>query len=425
MEQYDSYLKYAYERSIIQRGSPNAKQLEQMWRICRNNLAVEVKVHMPGCEQILSKLLEMTSAINLDGKRECYNMYDIRLKDTYPSCGMNWPPDLKDMAPYLRKKEVTEALNINPGKTTGWTECNGAVGASFRARDSEPSRQLLPALLEEVPITLFAGAEDLICNHIGIEDLIKKMEWNGAVGFQSAPRLNWTFNDEDAGYWQSARNLTYILFNEASHMVPFDWPLRSRDMLDRVMKVDSRAVGDLQFVSHIDGDEDSPASEGSGTDSGTKSGAESDAATDEETQKQIDEAKWKAYYRSGEIVLVIVVIAAAAWGWYIWRQRRKRKGYQGLAGGEGGGRSTRSRSRAADRLLDRRGDLDIEAGEFDERRLDDLHVTTPMDGPDQDAYAVGGDSDEDDDDDTKREEKEKEKERTPESASGSGSPNRS
>jgi hypothetical protein len=29
-------------------------------------------------------------------------MYDVRLRDSYPSCGMSWPPDLTDVTPYLR-----------------------------------------------------------------------------------------------------------------------------------------------------------------------------------------------------------------------------------------------------------------------------------------------------------------------------------
>lgn len=32
----------------------------------------------------------------------CINMYDVRLRDTYPSCGMAWPPDLALVTPYLR-----------------------------------------------------------------------------------------------------------------------------------------------------------------------------------------------------------------------------------------------------------------------------------------------------------------------------------
>lgn len=31
----------------------------------------------------------------------CVNNYDVRLTDTHPACGMNWPPDIADITPYL------------------------------------------------------------------------------------------------------------------------------------------------------------------------------------------------------------------------------------------------------------------------------------------------------------------------------------
>ncbi len=36
-----------------------------------------------------------------DGKEMCMNIYDVRLDDTYPACGMNWPPDIKPVTNYL------------------------------------------------------------------------------------------------------------------------------------------------------------------------------------------------------------------------------------------------------------------------------------------------------------------------------------
>jgi len=32
----------------------------------------------------------------------CLNIYDVRLKDDIPACGMNWPTDLKNITSYLR-----------------------------------------------------------------------------------------------------------------------------------------------------------------------------------------------------------------------------------------------------------------------------------------------------------------------------------
>ena len=46
-------------------------------------------------------LLRVHNACRIDGKQMCMNIYDIRLSDTSPACGMNWPPDLVEVTPYL------------------------------------------------------------------------------------------------------------------------------------------------------------------------------------------------------------------------------------------------------------------------------------------------------------------------------------
>lgn len=51
-------------------------------------------------------------------------------------------------------------------------------------RTSPASVTLLPGLLEQIPVLLFAGDQDYICNYIGIEKLIDDLEWKGAKGFQ-------------------------------------------------------------------------------------------------------------------------------------------------------------------------------------------------------------------------------------------------
>lgn len=336
------------------------------------------------CESILSTMLRLLQMGN--GDQACINMYDVRLKDSYPSCGMNWPPDLQYVTPYLRKSDVTRALHVNAQRNTGWQECNGAVGSAFRVQNSKPSVELLPDLLKEVPILLFSGAEDLICNHIGTEELISKLEWNGGKGFEVtpgnwAPRRDWTFEGETAGFWQEARNLTYVLFHNSSHMVPFDYPRRTRDMLDRFMKVDISSIGGKPTDSRIDG-EKMPETTVGGASNKTQEASDAE-------QKKLDDAKWAAYRKSGEIVLVIVIVAVGAWVYFLWRERRKRVAYQAVAGNESNGRLEGYRNK--------RNAGDLEAAAFDENELDDLHVETPT-GPGGTKYSVGDDSDEESDD---------------------------
>ena len=379
-EQYNAYLEYAYEAGLVQGGTDLAKTLEKMYGECVTELnkpgGIE-KVDQPLCEKILTEMLELTAK---DGR--CANMYDVRLDDTWPSCGMNWPPDLTWLTPYLRRNDVKEALHVNKDKASGWTECAGAVGSNFHPT-SKPSVTLLPELLEKIPIVLFSGEKDLICNHLGTEELIHNLEWNGGKGFElspgtMAPRRDWTFEGEPAGIYQEARNLTYILFYNSSHMVPFDYPRRSRDMLDRFMGVDIASIGGKPTDSRIDGEKGMQTSVG---------GHPNSTVAEEEEKEKIEEAEYKAYYRSGEVALIVVVIAASAWGWFVWRDRRRRAGYQGLFG-----RSSNSLSGISDGTRRKRHVGDVEAADFDEGELDNLNV---IGSPDEEAdrrYSIGGES---------------------------------
>ena len=374
-DQYPAYLQFAYQEGLIKEGSPQAVAVERQQSICLQDLSNGGMNHVdtPSCEAILQVILQHTEKME-NGKKVCYNMYDVRLKDEAPACGMNWPPDLENVTPYLRRQDVIRALHVNPDKKTGWVECNGAVGSNFNVRNSKPSTLLLPGLLEEVPIVLFSGDKDLICNHIGTEELINNLEFNGGKGFEdngvTAPRLDWQFEGEAAGIYQTARNLTYVKFYNSSHMVPFDYPRRTRDMLDRFMGVDIATVGGKPVDSVIGGEKSPQTSVG---------GHPNSTAAEQEAAQKLKDATYKAYYKSGEVAFVVVLIAALAWGFFVWRSRRRRAGYQGVFGGDpddnpGGRNGIPLVKKPNGRFRDNEGNgnRDLEAADFDEAELDEL-----------------------------------------------------
>jgi carboxypeptidase D len=385
VEQYLSYMPFAYAEGLITGGTDSASKVERAQSDCLTELGKPEsldKIDINRCENVLNVILSETKKNN-----KCFNMYDVRLKDDYPACGMNWPPDLTAVTPYLRRPDVIEAIHINPDKRAGWSECSGTVSSRFRARVSKPSVQLVPEILEAgVPIVLFSGAKDLICNHLGTEDFINRMQWSGGTGFEIspgtwAPKRDWTFEGEPAGIYQEARNLTYVLFYNSSHMVPFDYPRRTRDMLDRFIGVDIASIGGTPTDSRIDGEK-------AGVE--TSVGGHPNSTVAEVAEKdKLRAAELKAYYRSGETVLVVVVIAASLWGWFIYRSRRRAKieGYAAVPLASG----------AAFRDKSRPGQ-DVEAGDFDENELDDLAIPNGRAAGrhlDTDHYDIGSDSEED------------------------------
>ena len=38
---------------------------------------------------------------SVKGQEMCINIYDIRLEDTAPACGMNWPPEIPRITNFL------------------------------------------------------------------------------------------------------------------------------------------------------------------------------------------------------------------------------------------------------------------------------------------------------------------------------------
>lgn len=236
-----SYLPFALAANIIDNKNPQWNEILRQHEKCQNvvnsksgDSLSDLEVVSRTCEVILNKILWATIDQTMDEDHRCFNMYDYTLKDSYPSCGMNWPPDLINVTPFLNSKEVQHDLNLKIFKK--WHECSGKVGRNFNAKHSVPSIKLLPEILNEIPVVLFHGNRDIICNYIGAENFIKELEWNGETGFKDDETFDWIYNNDISGYIKTERNLTFVNVFDSSHMVPFDKPEVSRSLIDILLK---------------------------------------------------------------------------------------------------------------------------------------------------------------------------------------------
>jgi hypothetical protein len=82
----------------------------------------------------------------------------------------------------VQRKDVVRALHAE-AKPESWIECRHAIHSMFQTRVSNSSIVLLPKILEKIPVLIFAGDQDLICNYMGLEAMIQAMSWNGYTGF--------------------------------------------------------------------------------------------------------------------------------------------------------------------------------------------------------------------------------------------------
>ena len=89
-------------------------------------------------------------------------------------------------------------------------ECDSAVHIAMTNQQSESGLVFMPKILEKIPVMLFAGDQDLICNYVGIEALISALRWNGGTGLGEVQTQSWTVDSVPAGTWVTSRNLTYV-----------------------------------------------------------------------------------------------------------------------------------------------------------------------------------------------------------------------
>jgi hypothetical protein len=83
--------------------------------------------------------------------------------------------------PHKQRPDVLAAFHAQ-AKSEAWVECQSRVGQELGSAKDPSSITVLPRLLERIPVMLFAGDQDFICNYLGQESLIQALTWNGGTG---------------------------------------------------------------------------------------------------------------------------------------------------------------------------------------------------------------------------------------------------
>lgn len=97
----------------------------------------------------------------------------------------------------------------------------------------KPFHRLVPGILEQIPVLIYVGDADYICNWLGNQAWTDALEWPGQKTFNSA---DFKFLDVDGdryGKLKSSGNFTFMKIFGAGHMVPMNQPKPSLDFLNR------------------------------------------------------------------------------------------------------------------------------------------------------------------------------------------------
>lgn len=158
------------------------------------------------------------------------NIYDVRLKcDGSLLCYENF----EYIEKYLNKPEVIEAVGA---EVSGHESCDSDTHTNFVFSGDwmKPYYKKVVHVLEKgVPVLVYAGDKDFICNWLGDQAWTDRLQWSGSKGFAKAPIRKWEVDGEHAGNVKNYDKFTFLRIFGAGHMAPHDKPENLLDMVNR------------------------------------------------------------------------------------------------------------------------------------------------------------------------------------------------
>lgn len=171
---------------------------------------------------------------------------ETKLFGPYSDTGLN-PYDIRKTCDeeggecYVEMNYVDEFLNsefvkANVGANVDiFTGCDDTVFRNFILDGDEmkPFQQYVAELLEkDIPVLLYAGDKDYICNWLGNLDWANQLEYSQKEYFSQEPLKPWTNGKKLAGEVKNYDKFTFLRVYDAGHMVPYDQPENSLAMVN-------------------------------------------------------------------------------------------------------------------------------------------------------------------------------------------------
>lgn len=231
----DPYTQYEYYRPMACGEGPWPAVLDQT--TCQ-----AMDASLPRCQSLIQNCYESQSiwscvpasiycnnAMIGPYQKTGQNPYDIRKKCVGSSLCYD---ELEWISTWLNQDKVMKALGVEVDSYEG---CNFDINRNFLFQGDwmQPYHLLVPGILEEIPILIYAGDADFICNFLGNEAWADALKWPGQKKYNEAKKQDLLIGDEKYGYFKTSGNLTFIAIHAAGHMVPYDQPGHSVDFLNR------------------------------------------------------------------------------------------------------------------------------------------------------------------------------------------------
>ncbi|EXJ59677.1 hypothetical protein A1O7_03823 [Cladophialophora yegresii CBS 114405] len=165
-------------------------------------------------------------------QRTGQNVYDVRgkCKDSSNLCY----PELGWISKWLNQKSVMNALGV---EVDGYDSCNFDINRNFLFQGDwmQPFHRLVPGIIEKIPVLIYAGDADFICNWLGNKAWAEALEYPDHQKFAAVEMedLRLDGNGRKIGEVKSHGNFTFMRIHAGGHMVPLDQPEASLEFFNR------------------------------------------------------------------------------------------------------------------------------------------------------------------------------------------------
>ncbi|KZV85939.1 peptidase S10, serine carboxypeptidase [Exidia glandulosa HHB12029] len=166
------------------------------------------------------------------------NHYDVRRECEDTESGTCYP-ELRLIDAYLDRTDVKLALGALPDRE--FKGCNMEVNQKFHFQGDvmKNSARLVPDLLNAgIRVLAYVGNTDAVCNWMGVEKWMEKLESKFQVEFALTRRVPWFTKDSKlAGSVRAAGagagEYAFVKVHDAGHMAPYDQPEATLDLIQR------------------------------------------------------------------------------------------------------------------------------------------------------------------------------------------------
>uniref|UniRef100_A0A674P6Z5 Carboxypeptidase vitellogenic like n=1 Tax=Takifugu rubripes TaxID=31033 RepID=A0A674P6Z5_TAKRU len=156
----------------------------------------------------------------------CTNYYN------YMEC--QEPEDQGYYSPFVNLPQVRHAIHVG-----NLTYHDGSDVEKHLLEDVMKSvKPWLGVLMDNYRVLMYSGQLDVIVAAPLTERFLLTVNWTGAADYKTAPRFHWRVQPSDtevAGYVRQVKEFYQIIIRGGGHILPYDQPARSFDMIDRFL----------------------------------------------------------------------------------------------------------------------------------------------------------------------------------------------